>query len=156
MIEILLLIGAIIGGLAVILGFQVRKMLIAKQVDLTDIDAVVAALFDLKFDKAFFAKIAIGTGIGAFGAFASMAALVAGAPADGNELSLIAYGFAWGFAGNGILYVIRLVPEGFITILNLNNQVKAYKARINELEEQNSILKLHVETVSQNGQVPLK
>jgi hypothetical protein len=156
MIEILLLIGAIIGGLAVILGFQVRKMLIAKQVDLTDIDAVVAALFDLKFDKAFFAKIAIGTGIGAFGAFASMAALVAGAPADGNELSVIAYGFAWGFAGNGILYVIRLVPEGFITILNLNNQVKALRAEIAGLKEQNSILKLNAELVLQNGQAPLK
>jgi hypothetical protein len=157
MIEILLLLGAILGGLAVILAFQVRKMLIAKQVDITDLDAVIKALFELEFDRAFFVKIAIGTGIGAFGAFASLAALVAGAPADGNELALIAYGFAWGFGGSGILYVIRMVPEGFVTILNLNNQVKALRAEISGLKEQNSVLKSHVETVSQNnGQVPLK
>jgi hypothetical protein len=157
MIEILLLLGAVLGGLAVILAFQVRKMLIAKQVDITDLDAVIKALFELEFDRAFFVKIAIGTGIGAFGAFASLAALVAGAPADGNELALIAYGFAWGFGGSGILYVIRMVPEGFVTILNLNNQVKALRAEISGLKEQNSVLKSHVETVSQNnGQVPLK
>jgi hypothetical protein len=157
MIEILLLLGAILGGLAVILAFQVRKMLIAKQVDITDLDAVIKALFELEFDRAFFVKIAIGTGIGAFGAFASLAALVSGAPADGNELALIAYGFAWGFGGSGILYVIRMVPEGFVTILNLNNQVKALRAEIAGLKEQNSVLKSHVETVSQNnGQVPLK
>lgn len=156
MIEILLLLGAVLGGLAVILAFQVRKMLIAKQVDITNIDAVVAALFELNFDKAFFAKLGIGTAIGAFGAFASLAALVAGAPADGNELALIAYGFAWGFAGNGILYVIRLVPEGFITILNLNNQVKALRAEIAGLKEQNEVLKLNAELVASKGQVPLK
>lgn len=152
MIEILILLGAVLGGLGVILAFQVRKMLIAKQVDITDLDAIVKALFELEFDRAFFLKIAIGTGIGAFGAFASLSTLVAGAPADGNELALIAYGFAWGFGGSGILYVIRLVPEGFVTILNLNNQIKALQGEIAGLKAQNRTLEKLNESLGNSGE----
>ena len=155
MIELLILLGAILGGLGVILAFQVRKMLIEKQVDITDLDAVVKALFELEFDKAFFTKIAIGTGIGAFGAFASLSALVAGLPADANGFAIIAYGFAWGFGGSGILYVIRLVPEGFVTILNLNNEVKALRSEIAGLKAQNLTLEKLNESLGtqQGGQI---
>lgn len=153
--EILLLIGAILGAFAVFLAFQIRKQLIAKQVDLTDIDAIVKAIFELEFDRAFYGKLAIGTAIGAFGAFASLAAIVAGAPTEGNELTLIAYGFAWGFAGNGILYVIRLVPEGLITVLKLNETVKALRAEVASLKAQNQTLSALNSALGKGEDLPL-
>ena len=116
--ELIILAGAILGAFAVFLVFQLRKLLIEKQIPLNDLDAVVKALFEIELNKEFFLKLAIGTGIGAFGAFLSLSALVTGAPAGEGISGLLIYGFVWGFAGNGILRVFTMIPEIF-TVLNI-------------------------------------
>lgn len=153
-IELLILLGAVIGGFAVLLARQLTKIFIEKNVPLNDLDAIVKTLFELELNREFFAKLAIGTGIGAFGAFASLAALVAGAPVNGDDWAIIGYGFAWGFGGNGILYILRLVPGDFINILTINSQIKALRAENEGLKELNSSLKSANLALSNQSQQP--
>lgn len=156
MLELILL-GAIIGGFLAVLGYQLTRMLIANQVPLDDIDAIVKGLFDLEFDKAFWTKIALGTAIGAGGAFLSLGTLASGAPVGSDVTGLILYGAAWGFAGNGIIYILKMVPANVFTIQKLNATVKALKAENAGLKEQNQVLKMNAEMFAKNGgETPLK
>lgn len=139
MLELILL-GAILGGFAVVLAYQLTRMLIEKQVNLSDLDAIVKALFELDFDKAFWTKIALGTILGAGGAFLGLGTLTSGVPVGVDTMGLIGYGFAWGFAGNGILYIIKMIPANVFAVLNLNN-------KINTLKSENQSLKAHVQTL---------
>lgn len=138
--ELIILAGAILGAFAVFLVFQLRKLLIEKQVPLDDLDAVIKALFELELNREFFLKLAIGTGIGAFGAFLSLGTLVAGAPVGDTVQGLVLYGFVWGFAGNGILKIFTMLPEGFLQVLQLNNQVKSLRRENQDLRLQNQTL----------------
>lgn len=138
--ELIILAGAILGAFAVFLLFQLRKMLVEKQVNLNDLDAIVKAIFELELNREFFLKLGIGTGIGAIGAFLLLNTLVAGAPLEGTAVGLLLYGFGWGFAGNGILKIFTLLPEGFIQILQLNNEVKSLRRENGDLRSQNQTL----------------
>ena len=133
--ELIILASAILGAFGFFLVFQLRKILIEKQIPLNDLDAVVKALFEIDFNREFFVKLAIGTGIGAMGAILSLSTLVTGAPTGADIQGLVIYGFVWGLAGNGILRVFTMFPEIF-TVLNLAKENAALK-RENTLLAQN-------------------
>lgn len=145
--ELLIILGAILGALAVVLVFQLRKMLIEKQVNLADLDEVIKALFELQLNREFFLKLAIGTGIGIAGAFLAGNALYALIPVAGTELQIIGAGFLWGFAGNGIFTVFRMFPENLIGILKANEAIKTQRAEISGLKAQNQALISQNETL---------
>ncbi|MDR4491324.1 MAG: hypothetical protein R2685_10560 [Candidatus Nitrosocosmicus sp.] len=158
--ELIILLGAVLGAFAVILAKQLTKLLIEKQVPLDDLDAIVKALFELELNREFFIRLAIGTGIGAFGAFASLAALVAGAPVGGDGWALVGYGFAWGFAGNGIYLILRLIPSDILNALKANAEIKALKTENAGLKQQNEVLRGANLALTNSGQAgqqePLK
>lgn len=150
--ELTIIGGAILGAFAVFLVFQLRKLLIEKQVDFSDLDDVVKKLFELELNREFFLKLAIGTGIGAFGAFLSLGTLIEGAPLGEGISGLLIYGFVWGFAGNGILKIFTMLPEGFLGVLQLNKEVKALRSEVSGLRAQNNTLqKLNDSLGSQSG-----
>jgi hypothetical protein len=148
--ELIILAGAILGAFAVFLVFQLRKLLVEKQIPFNDIDAVVKALFEIELNREFFLKLAIGTGIGAVGAFLSLGGLVAGAPVDSDVSGLIIYGFAWGFAGNGILRVFTMIPEIF-TVLNITKENVQLNQQNNDLRAQNNTLLQLNSSLGQNA-----
>lgn len=150
--ELLILLGAIIGAFLVILVFQIRKLLIEKQVNLSDLDSVIIAIFDLKLDKQFFLKLAFGTLIGIGGAILAGNALYAGAPLDGTEIQLLGYGIAWGFAGNGILKLMMMFPEGLLGVLKLNETIKVQRQELKTLKSENQALSSQVNSLNEVNQ----
>lgn len=149
--ELIILAGAILGAFAVFLVFQLRTLLIQKQIPLNDIDAIVKGLFEIELNKEFFLKLAIGTGIGAFGAFLSLGGLVTGAPVGSDVTGLLIYGFAWGFAGNGILRIFTMIPEIF-TVLNITKENVQLKQQNNDLRALNA--SLGAQSGSQTDNIP--
>lgn len=135
--ELIILASAILGAFAFILIFQLRKLLVEKQVPLNDLDAIVKALFELELNREFFLKLVIGTAMGAVGAVLSLAALTAGAPTDVQ--GLLIYGFLWGLAGNGILRVFTMFPEIF-TVLQIAKENANLKQQNALLVQQNQTL----------------
>ncbi len=157
--ELIILASAILGAFGFFLIFQLRKILIEKQIPFDDLDAVVKALFEIEYNREFFVKLAIGTGIGVMGAVLSLGTLVTGAPAGADVQGLIIYGFVWGLAGNGILRVFTMFPEIF-TVLNLakeNVSLKKENALLTQniasLQALNSSLQAN--TGGQNPPFPL-
>lgn len=148
----LLIGGAILGAFILVLVVELRRQLLAKNVDLTDLDEIIKNILDLEFNKQFFLKLAIGTAIGVFGVLVAFDALLDGQPASENEYALVLYGVGFGLAGNGILKLFTLVPEGLFGVLKLNSEIKALRAENqklstalnqgdNNIEEQTSLKK---------------
>ncbi len=129
--------GAILGAFILVLVVELRRQFIARGVDLSDLDDIIKNLLDLEFNKQFFLKLAIGTGIGLFGALVAFDGLIAGQPENASNWGLFIYGIGFALAGNGILKLFTLVPEGLLGVLRLNTELKALRAENQALKANN-------------------